>query len=224
MARSGRPTKEQSEELSRRIIGVATSMFLDKGYAATTIEELACELRASKRSIYNRFADKASLFKAVTVSYAAQSLQTIDHCITHGSPPEEQIHQACLNVLGLFLTPDVVAIERVVVHEAGQFPEIVPILESARLSAMHRLQPAIAALGRWSVDEAHTRDAAQILWDLTIAAQVRGAALGLWRPEVTEQTRTEMRKRINLFLHGYAALIQSQEANAPVETEGERLQ
>lgn len=208
MARAGRPTKQESEDLSRRIVEVATRMFLEQGYADTTIDALATVLKASKRSIYARFANKADLFRAVTVSYAEQAL--------HGIPPhfpadqlaEEQIYNACLDVLGLFLTADVIAIERVVVHEAGQFPEIVPIMEGARSSAMSHLHPGVAALGSWPVDDPRTRASAQMLWDLTVAAQVRGAALGLWPPAVTEQTRSETRKRIKLFLHGHAALVE----------------
>lgn len=206
MLKPGRPTKQNSNELSRRIVEVGTRMFLDKGYAGTTIDELAMVLGASKRSLYSRFANKAEFFRAVTVSYAEQALRTIPDEAATARSAEDRLYNGCLDLLGIFLEPDTIAIERIIVNEAAQFPEIVPILESARLSAMRYLYPPLATLGCLSVDDPRTSEAAQMPWDLTIAAQVRGAALGLGPMQVTEQTRAELRRRVSLFLRGYSAL------------------
>lgn len=204
MPKPGRPMKEQSEDLTVRIVAVATRLFLEEGYAGTTIDELARRLGAAKRSVYSRFADKADLFRLVTATYAERALCRLAPIAVDERPLPEQLRSLCLETLRLFLEPDVIAIERVVVAEAGRFPEIVPILETARLSAMERFYPVLVGLGCGATD-APPREQAQMLWDLVIAAPVRAAALDLWpRSEIAmEQV---VARRVALFLGGLPAL------------------
>ncbi|MCY1668755.1 TetR/AcrR family transcriptional regulator [Rhizobium sp. SL86] len=204
MPKPGRPLKEQSEDLTDRMVAVATRLFLEKGYAGTTIDELARRLGSAKRSVYSRFTDKADLFRLVTTTYAEQSLRQLGPVVVDERPLSEQLQSVCLDTLRLFLEPDVIAIERVVVAEAVRFPEIVPILESARLSAMERFYPVLLRLG-CGPTEAATRDQAQILWDLVVAAPVRAAALGLW-PRSELAMEQFVAQRVTLFLGGLPTL------------------
>ena len=48
-----------------RIIEAATRLFLDRGYTATTVEDIAEAADVGARTIYVRFATKAALFKRV---------------------------------------------------------------------------------------------------------------------------------------------------------------
>ena len=204
MPKAGRPTREQSEELTARIVAVATRMFLEKGYADTTMDELAQRLGAAKRSLYSRFADKADLFRLVTTSYAQQALSRLAPIIIDDRPLAVQLQGACVDVLGLFLEPDVIAMERVVVSEAGRFPEIVPIFEAARLRAMERFYPVLIRLGSGPRPD-QVRDQAQVLWDLVIAAPVRAAAMNLWPHAGPTAIEGFVARRVALFLSGLPA-------------------
>jgi len=64
-SRGGRPSREEAERIRDRILDVATQLFLEQGYGATSIEAVAQRLRMSKRTFYHRFRDKAELFEAV---------------------------------------------------------------------------------------------------------------------------------------------------------------
>lgn len=205
MAKAGRPTREQSDHLTARIVAVATRLFLEKGYADTTIDELAQRLGVAKRSVYSRFSDKAALFRLVTTTYAEQALSRLTPIMIDDRPLEEQLRTACLDLLGLFLEPDVIAMERVVVSEARRFPEIVPILETARLSAMAYLYPLLVQLGCGPAKET-VQEQAQILWDLVIAAAVRATALDLRLQTTRGASELFVTQRITLFLHGLSAL------------------
>lgn len=203
MHKPGRPMKEQSEDLTARIVGVATRLFLEKGYAGMTIDELARRLGAAKRTVYRRFAEKSDLFRLVTTTYAEQALSQLAPVIVDERPLPEQLRSICLETLLLFLEPDVISMERLVVAEAGRFPEIVPILESARLSAMKRFYPVLLRLG-CGPTEAAAREQAQMLWDLVVAAPVRAAALGLWPRSAIAMERF-VDQRVALFLCGLPA-------------------
>src|SRR5262245_46694000 len=63
--RAGRPSKADAAQLGERIVDAAGTLFFTLGYGATTIEGIARRARISKRTLYVRFADKASLFDAV---------------------------------------------------------------------------------------------------------------------------------------------------------------
>jgi TetR/AcrR family transcriptional repressor of mexJK operon len=61
----GRPTRAQQEQRSQELLTVALDVFLEFGFEQTTMEEIATRIGMSKRTIYARYLDKATLFKAV---------------------------------------------------------------------------------------------------------------------------------------------------------------
>src|SRR3569833_665290 len=65
LKRAGRPPRAVAAQLSEQILVAAEALFLDQGYGATTIEQVAGRIGATKRTIYVRFNDKAGLFHAV---------------------------------------------------------------------------------------------------------------------------------------------------------------
>lgn len=56
---------EQAEQTRQRIIDAATSLFLDRGYAATTIESIATRAGVAVETVYSRFRNKANLLRAI---------------------------------------------------------------------------------------------------------------------------------------------------------------
>ena len=64
-ARGGRPSRAEALQLRERILVAATHLFLAEGYGSTTIESVAARAGVSKRTLYDRFDDKAVLFAAV---------------------------------------------------------------------------------------------------------------------------------------------------------------
>lgn len=60
----GRPTREQQEQRHEELLNTALDIFLEKGFEQATIEEIAIHVGMSKRTVYARYEDKASLFKA----------------------------------------------------------------------------------------------------------------------------------------------------------------
>src|SRR5690625_4918216 len=72
--RPGRPTKAQTVARHAELLTVALDHFLDKGYDGATIEAIAAEVQMTKRTIYARYPDKASLFLAAVfraIEYSA---------------------------------------------------------------------------------------------------------------------------------------------------------
>src|SRR2546423_10220421 len=64
-SRGGRPTKSAAIERDQRLIDVATRLFLDRGYDATSLDAVAEAARVSKPTVYARYGDKRGLFAEV---------------------------------------------------------------------------------------------------------------------------------------------------------------
>ena len=55
----------QAARTEAQVIGAATSLFVERGYTQTTIEDIAASANVGARTVYARFGSKATLFKRV---------------------------------------------------------------------------------------------------------------------------------------------------------------
>ncbi len=60
----GRPTREQSEQRNRELLDTALDLFLERGFEGTTIEAIIDAVGMARRTVYGRYGDKITLFKA----------------------------------------------------------------------------------------------------------------------------------------------------------------
>lgn len=62
--RIGRPNQDAAERIEPDLLATTWRIFVEQGYARTTIEAVARDARMSKRTIYDRFDSKESLIEA----------------------------------------------------------------------------------------------------------------------------------------------------------------
>lgn len=60
----GRPTREQIEQRNRELLDTALDLFLERGFEGTTIDAIIDAVGMSRRTVYSRYGDKITLFKA----------------------------------------------------------------------------------------------------------------------------------------------------------------
>src|SRR5678815_821106 len=53
------------------VVDAARTLFLRKGYAGTTMEEIAAQAGLTKRTVYNNYGDKEALFREVVADVLA---------------------------------------------------------------------------------------------------------------------------------------------------------
>lgn len=53
------------EEVAKKIVAEASALFMDKGYSATTMDDIAARLGVTKAAIYQYYKSKVDLFAAV---------------------------------------------------------------------------------------------------------------------------------------------------------------
>ena len=214
--RAGRPPREIAAQLSEQILAAAEVLFLEQGYGATTIEQVAGQIGATKRTVYVRFSDKAGLFHAVVkrvLDARRPDLQTIgtDRSV------DERLNDMAFRVLSYVLDPDVVRLFRVVTSEAYRFPELNRMIEE---QAAHGVAWAVGQmleeevrLGRLVLDD--TALATGLLLSLITGAPSKEAGRGK-KPLSHSERRQWVKGAIDLFLDGARAARSSICARDPL--------
>ena len=107
-----------------QIMLAAKDLFTSQGFGATSMDAIARKANVSKATLYAHFSGKEELFAAI-VSHAcrAQShlLSTPD---ADGLELTEALSEIGRNFLSLILSPQAIAIFRVVVGETARFPDL----------------------------------------------------------------------------------------------------
>jgi TetR/AcrR family transcriptional repressor of mexJK operon len=112
------------------VVEAARTLFLRKGYAGTTMEEIAALAGLTKRTVYNNYADKDALFTEIVadvIAYAGAFARGLREDLTAGVTAANL--PAVLDDLGRRLAlgivrPEVVALRRLLIGEAREFPAL----------------------------------------------------------------------------------------------------
>ncbi|MGB6890492.1 MAG: helix-turn-helix domain-containing protein, partial [Xanthobacteraceae bacterium] len=79
--RAGRPSREFAGEVDQRILDAARRVFLERGLAGASIDEIAATARAGKPTIYARYPDKEALFAAVVMRNVATTIERLEGAV-----------------------------------------------------------------------------------------------------------------------------------------------
>ena len=124
---TSQPTEPRSERKRRAILEAATETFLRKGYLGTTMDEIAASAAVSKQTVYKHFADKESLFTEI-VTGAVDAVSDPHHEDVLGLADtggvEADLRALAERQLERVMQPRLLALRRLVIGEAGRFPEL----------------------------------------------------------------------------------------------------
>ncbi|HUD51465.1 TetR/AcrR family transcriptional regulator [Parvibaculum sp.] len=123
---AAQPRRQRRKEARpAEIMAAGLKLFSERGFAATRLEDVAEAAGVSKATIYLYFDSKAELFKAIVREIASPRLGAIEGLIDgyQGSTVEllTGLHRTLRDVVGI---PEIGAIIKIVLSEAGNFPDI----------------------------------------------------------------------------------------------------
>ncbi len=107
-----------------RILETATELFLTEGYGSTSIEAVAVRAGISKRTFYHRFDNKAALFAAVVHRIIEQIRPPAGVPLLEGATLHEILRRLAGFILRAALSPQAVALHRLVTAESLRFPNL----------------------------------------------------------------------------------------------------
>lgn len=208
-SRGGRPTRDAAIERDQRLIEVATRLFLERGFDATSIDALAEAARVSKPTVYAQYGDKRGLFAAVLRREIARWLAPLaaaaaDMQVDGGAdrPVEERLIDLGRQLLTLNCSSDSIAFSRILTAQAINFPEIAKLAVdegwSKAVSTTAEFFDHLVAGGGLELED--TTIAAETFLNMVVGHTHRMATFGIPFEMATAEQRMEV--SIRLFLAG----------------------
>ena len=118
------PRQKQSQKKRRAILAAATGAFLEAGYGAATMDDIATRANVSKQTIYHHFGSKEMLFAAIVEERCEQFLAPIAKIDPESRDLEETLLALGMDFLKRVLSPDSLALHRLLIAESVRFPEL----------------------------------------------------------------------------------------------------
>jgi len=118
----GRPPLDNTAR--KRILDATTLVFLEKGFGRASTSEIARRARTSKQTLYALFPTKADLFVSVIGAHTDQLFGQHAYYIESGKKPRQALTEIGNSVLTMFSAPEFLALYRIVVAEAHNFPDL----------------------------------------------------------------------------------------------------
>jgi TetR/AcrR family transcriptional regulator, mexJK operon transcriptional repressor len=206
--RGGRPTREEAEARDVRLLDVATSLFMERGFDGTSIDAVAEVAGVSKPTVYARYRDKRDLFAAVLRGRIRRSLAPVSAAAeaqateTNPKSIKTTLHELSRHMVAYTLAPEAGALQRIISAQAVQFPELAKLAnEEGWLRAVRGVSSILrqsAARGHIKVDDPEL--AADIFLNLVLG---RGKRLALYGIAIDAKTEERHRKAaVDFFLNG----------------------
>lgn len=207
--RGGRPSQEESLQLEGRILDVAQELFFELGYGLTSIEMISKKAGISKRTFYHRFQDKADAFRAVVHRVTNNIKPSNMQSLFEGESLKVVLLQLAHAILHAALSPQALALQRVIIAEATRFPELALVVhkQGARQEAIQRIAGMLEKYKNHKNphENQHALKASfaaeQFLHMLVASPQRR--ALGLGTQLTSQELKTWVEDTVDLFLNGY---------------------
>jgi len=199
---------EQAGLIRDQILDAAKDLFFTQGYGPTSIEAIAARARISKRTFYDRFKDKSEVFQAV-VHRVVQNLRPPDmSSLFEGKNSEEVLLRLAKLTLHAILTPEALAMHRLILAEANRFPELA-LMASAEGTRQKAVMMIAAFLQNrfkdrtWKIDK--LAFAAEQFLQMVISLPQR-RALGLGDKMTQSELDQWAADSVRLFLNGIKSL------------------
>ncbi len=200
----GRPTRQASTALTRKILRAARQVFLEEGFVRTTTERIAQKAAISKRTLYTRYKGKSALFETVILAEIHDRLIDLEQDIPDLGNVTLDLKALAEKLLSWVLSDVHVAMERAVMAEAARFPALAQKLYELGFIRTTKLVVNVLrrANERGEIAVSDTEFAAEQFVSVVILPPFRRAALGISDSGFTADTAERMSRSVNLFVHG----------------------
>jgi AcrR family transcriptional regulator len=198
---TGRDARRQA------ILDIARDVFLKEGFAAASMSSIAARLGGSKGTLYNYFSSKEELFVAMIQDQCDRNHALLFDFDAGDGDFFEALRRLGERFVGIMLSDDMLDMHRLVIAEAGRFPELGQALYEAgpkrghaRLSAFLRAEMHRNGLHAEDVDRA----AAQLM-DLCLTNLYRQRLWNVRGAATAEEIHANVDDALKTFLSAHSA-------------------
>jgi AcrR family transcriptional regulator len=204
----GRPRREQADAARQRILDAALGVFLARGFAAASMEGIAREAGVAKLTLYRHFESKQALFVEVARRAQLSVRERLGTIVDRGRPLDAVLRDIIGRLYDGYTHPEYLAVLRLVIAEAGRFPELGrAMLDDSREVSEPLVQYLQQLKDRGQIDVDSPSDA---------VTQICGLAMGAGRYVLTTPSRRAASRRhaieslVTLFSRAWRAAPRDQ--------------
>lgn len=118
------PATRRGELRREALIEAARQVFLERGYAAASIDEVVQRVGGSKASVYQYFGSKEGLFGEMIAQQCGKLLDSANYPTQATEDIEQTLLKLARRIVQLFIAPERLALSRAMIAEAERFPEL----------------------------------------------------------------------------------------------------
>jgi AcrR family transcriptional regulator len=200
----GRPQVRPDDETRKLIFEAARHALAGSGFAATSMGAVARRAGVSTKTLYRLIPSKTVLFEVMVSVRLDRFLSSVDLDAIDHAGIEQALHAALLACAELALDEEVIALQRMVLQEAGTSCDL------AGTFYRNGIVPTAAALANWLriqrqrglIELDDIDEAAGILLGMVISAPQRAAIFGGQPLPTHSQIEARVRSCAALFLRG----------------------
>lgn len=207
--RVGRPPQKLAGEVEERILEAARQMFLERGLAGASVDEIARLAHAGKSTIYARFPTKEALFEAVATRNGARILGRWGGEPPQGLSLEERLVNLGTSMLERLLSSDAIEFMRLTAAESGRFPNLPNVGQMMRERAVRVVTQVLSEVADSEELSAYPALAsenlpmtARFFMDLVVARLLLRAVFGESRERLRAEIEPHVAASVAFFLAG----------------------
>jgi AcrR family transcriptional regulator len=202
----GRPQARPDQETRRLIHEAARQEFLESGYGATCMEDVAARAGVSTKTLYRLIPTKARLFEEMVTARLDEFFAGIATDVVDSPDLASALETMLIDCAGLTLDTEVLGLHRLVIAESDRLPEL------ARAFYKNGVQRVPVALAEWLDTQCKRgnlrledpKAAAGMLLGMMIFEPQRAAMLQQGKPFSAKAARERAHTCAQLFLRGCA--------------------
>lgn len=136
----GGKRSRRKQERPGELLEAALDLFVEKGYAATRVEEVAARAGVSKGTLFLYFASKQELFKAVVRHSIAGRFAEWSEELDSYCAPSDELLRYCFNTWWEHIgNTKASGITKLMLSESGNFPELAQFYQQEVMMPGHQL-------------------------------------------------------------------------------------
>ena len=205
--------QEYSASTRKALLDVAASLFAERGYAGTSLDEIVAGARVTKGALYHHFTGKQAVFEVVFEDVEARCAKSIARAVRKTSDPWDKAMAGLRAFLGALQDP---GYQRVVMRDGPAVLGYERYREQEERSTYGIVQDIVAAvLGAYDMSESMVEAFSRIFF-----GAMASAGLAVSTADDPQQASADVEAAIGFMLQGMRALADTGAEPGALPTSG----
>lgn len=195
-------TPSRGELRRQAMLDAATELFLEKGFACTSLSDIVSRSKGSRSTLYEQFGNKEGLLRAIIEEVTAD-IWTVIGPEDASLRDEEALVDVARRFVNAAITPRNLAVYRILVAEGPRLPEIAQLFFERGPRQLHRQLAARFQASCKSCEQSGASErTAQLFLGAVMGVFHLVCVLGLEPKPTAEDIDAHVRLAVRLFLDG----------------------